>query len=72
MAARCLCFRFFCGSTCERHLTDKKSSFLSAFYIKQIIYINKYQLYTNAIKKDDYRLQYLNDLFGIKLIFYDP
>jgi len=21
---------------------------------------------------DDYRLQFLNDLFGIKLIFYDP
>ena len=21
---------------------------------------------------DDYRLKYLNDLFGIKLLFYDP
>ena len=33
----------------------------------------KYQPYTNASKKiDDYSMQHLNDLFGIKLIFYDP
>ena len=32
----------------------------------------KYQLYMNASKKIyDYRLLYLNDMYGNKMIFYD-
>ena len=52
--------------------SGQKIVVLSTLYIQQITNIMKYQLIRmRRLKVDDYRLHYLNDLFGIKLIFYN-
>ena len=38
------CSRFFCGSTWQRHLANKKTSIECASYTKQIKYIMKYYI----------------------------